>query len=116
MVEAKMAAEMATGMKFSGRQFSSAELELIVEMVTDFGSLNLTELSRTLCELLEWKRPNGGLKSLECRQMLTQLSERGWFRSYRASGRAARGWSNSAQAANRKPKSAGRQANSNPCI
>src|SRR5258708_32390695 len=86
-----MAAEMASGMKVWGREFSSVELELIVEMVTDFGSLNLTEISRTLCELLEWKRPSGGLKSLECRQMLTQLSERGWIRLPELQGIGPRG-------------------------
>ncbi len=91
IVEPKIATEMVAGMKFCGREFTAAELGLIVEMVTDFGSLNLTELSRTLCELLEWKRPSGGLKSLECRQMLTQLSERGWFRLPELQGIGPRG-------------------------
>lgn len=39
-------------------------------IVAEFSSLGITEISRTVCELLEWKRPNGGLKNLECRQML----------------------------------------------
>jgi hypothetical protein len=28
------------------------------------------EISRTICELLEWKRANGGLKNNEYRQLL----------------------------------------------
>jgi hypothetical protein len=43
----------------------------------DFSGLGLTEISRTVCELLEWKRPNGGLKNLECRQLLERLCARG---------------------------------------
>ena len=46
-------------------------------IVADFSSLGITEISRTVCELLEWKRPNGGLKNLECRQMLERLCSEG---------------------------------------
>jgi hypothetical protein len=58
---------------FSGRRFSSADLELIVEVTTGFPTLSLTELSKTLSELLEWKRPNGKLKYEECRALLEKL-------------------------------------------
>lgn len=49
---------------FGGRTFSVAELELIRETVMEFAALGVTEIARTVCELLEWKRPNGGLKNL----------------------------------------------------
>jgi hypothetical protein len=62
---------------FCGRSFSLAELELMRGIVADFSSLGITEISRTVCELLEWKRPNGGLKNLECRQMLERLCSEG---------------------------------------
>jgi len=42
---------------FSGRDFSAAELALVRETVHDFSNLSLTELSKTICELLMWKRP-----------------------------------------------------------
>jgi len=42
---------------FSGRSFAEAEIELIREIVRDFSNLSLTGLSKTHCELLEWKRP-----------------------------------------------------------
>ena len=42
-------------------------------IVSEFAGLGVTEISRTVCELLEWKRPNGGLKNLECRQLLERL-------------------------------------------
>ena len=42
---------------FSGRDFAPADLELIRETARDFSNLSLTELSKTICELLECKRP-----------------------------------------------------------
>jgi hypothetical protein len=63
--------------EFFGREFTPPEIELIKEITTDFCSLSLDELSRTICDLLDWKRPSGRPKSLECRQMLTELSNRG---------------------------------------
>ena len=62
---------------FGGRTFSAAELELMRGVATEFATLGLTEISRTVCELLDWKRPNGGLKNLECRQLLERLCAQG---------------------------------------
>jgi hypothetical protein len=62
---------------FSGRRFSPADLDLIVEVTNDFSTLSLTELSKTLSELLEWKRPNGKLKYEECRALLERLQADG---------------------------------------
>jgi hypothetical protein len=66
-----------TGREFGGRRFSAAEIDLIRQVTSDFPSLSITELSNTLCELLEWKRPNGKLKFLECRAFLEQLQTKG---------------------------------------
>ncbi len=62
---------------FGGRRFSAAEIELVREVVADFRGLSLTEMARTICELLEWKRPNGRLKNHECRLFLEKLSAEG---------------------------------------
>lgn len=62
---------------FGGRTFSTVELELILETAREFAALGVTEISRTVCELLEWKRPNGGLKNLECRHLLEDLCAQG---------------------------------------
>jgi hypothetical protein len=61
----------------SGRYFSSKELDLIREITQSFSNLSLTEISKTLCELLEWKRPNGKLKHEECRALLECLQADG---------------------------------------
>jgi hypothetical protein len=59
--------------EFSGRQFSPTDLDLIIQVTKRFSTLSRTELSKTLCELLEWKRPNGKLKYEECRAFLEKL-------------------------------------------
>ena len=43
----------------------------------DYAGLGVTEIARTICELLEWRRPSGGLKNHECRQLLERLQAEG---------------------------------------
>ncbi len=69
----------AAPVAFCGRRFSAVEIELVREVASDFGRLSLTEIARTICELLEWKRPNGRLKNHECRLLLEKLSAEGVF-------------------------------------
>jgi hypothetical protein len=52
-------------------------VELIQQITSEFRQLALTELAHTVCELMEWKRPNGGLKSRECYLFLQALREHG---------------------------------------
>jgi len=59
--------------EFFGRRFSLSDLRLIRDLARDFSALSLTELASTVCELLDWRRPNGRLKYKECRAMLEQL-------------------------------------------
>ena len=49
---------------------------MIRRVVEIYGGLSRTELASTVCELLGWERPNGGLKTIECRQFLESLQER----------------------------------------
>ena len=67
-------------LRFCGRIFSGQELEFLREMAGDYSGLPVTEISRTVCELLEWKRANGRLKDQECRQLLEYLCAQGWLR------------------------------------
>jgi hypothetical protein len=50
------------------------------EIARDYAGLAVTEIARTVCELMEWKRPNGRLKDQECRQLLEYLRDQGWLR------------------------------------
>jgi hypothetical protein len=62
---------------FCGRSFSISEVEMMHEVVAECSALSLAEISRTLCELLDWKRPNGKLKNHECRLLLERLRDQG---------------------------------------
>src|ERR1700733_357193 len=68
---------MPDSLTFCGRTFHSHELELMSQIAVQFSALGITEIARTVCELLEWKRPNGGLKNHECRQLLERLATEG---------------------------------------
>ncbi len=67
------------GLSFCGHALRQSELDLIRSVTREFASLALTELAATICELLEWRRPNGGLKSRECYLFLRELHSRGWL-------------------------------------
>src|SRR2546426_6719179 len=62
-----------TAITFSGRCFSSDELALMRQAATDYAGLGITEIARTICEWLDWKRPTGRLKNHECRLLLERL-------------------------------------------
>lgn len=62
---------------FCGRAFTAQEVELMRTVAQDYAGLGVTEIARTICELLDWKRPNGGLKNHECRQLLERLQAEG---------------------------------------
>lgn len=65
------------GRMFCGRRFDAEEVALIRNVVSRFGALSRTELANTVCELLDWKRPNGRLKSWECVDFLEALEGQG---------------------------------------
>jgi hypothetical protein len=64
---------------FCGPTFREQEVELMRDIAQDYAGLGVTEIARTVCELLEWKRPNGRLKNHECRQLLEHLQAEGWL-------------------------------------
>lgn len=67
----------ASGVAHCGRHFEAAEVDLIVDVVVRFGRLSRTELAATVCELLDWQREHGGLKTRECLDLLEKLEARG---------------------------------------
>ncbi len=68
---------VAKSKQFCGRRFIEEELDLIREVVSDCGGISRRELACTICELLDWKRPGGGLKARECRDLLERLESQG---------------------------------------
>jgi len=71
---------MPESLTFCGRTFASSELHLMRQIACEFSGLGVTEIARTICELLEWTRPNGGLKNQECRQLLERLQAEGFLK------------------------------------
>lgn len=65
---------------FCGRTFSEEEVKLMRVVAHDYAGLGVTEIARTVCELLAWKRASGGLKNHECRQLLERLEAEGVLR------------------------------------
>ena len=73
-----MAAEMEIPpVVFKDRRFSESELSLVRDVVARHGGLSRQELANTVCELLDWRRPGGGLKTWECKELLAALEARG---------------------------------------
>ena len=62
---------------YGGRSFSSADVLLMRQAARDYAALGITEIARTICEWLDWKRPNGQLKNHECRLLLERLDHQG---------------------------------------
>lgn len=61
------------GLEFKDRAFNVAELRLVQDIVADHGRLSRRELANTVCELLNWRRPHGGLKTWEAKELLAGL-------------------------------------------
>ena len=63
--------------KFCGQIINKGQIAEIAEIIETFPKLSRTELANTVCEIFSWKRPTGKLKSVECRQFLESLDEKG---------------------------------------
>ncbi len=62
---------------FAGREIRPDELAMIREVVESCSGVTRMELANTICELLGWSRPSGGLKGRECRELLERLEAAG---------------------------------------
>lgn len=62
---------------FCGQDLNEKQLVEIGEIISTFPNLSRTELASTICELFSWKRINGNLKTVECRQFLERLDKKG---------------------------------------
>jgi hypothetical protein len=82
---------MPESLTFCGRIFGPRELALMRQTARDFSALGVTEIARTVCELLGWTRPNGGLKNHECRQLLERLQAEGFLKLPEVRKRGGRG-------------------------
>lgn len=63
--------------RFCGRTLNVDEVDQIKEIVSTCRGISRTELANTVCELFDWKRPTGRLKTVECLQFLEHLQTQG---------------------------------------
>jgi hypothetical protein len=62
--------------RYRGREISSQEVAFLRQFIAEHSSLSRWALSRELCEVWQWKQPNGTLCDALCRGLLLKL-ERG---------------------------------------
>jgi len=62
---------------YCGRDFSTEDIQSIRHLMEQNPTLKRTPLSRTLCELFNWTKPNGGLKDMTCRVALLRMQADG---------------------------------------
>lgn len=60
-------------MRYCGREFTAAEIDLIRECLAVSPPLSRYRLSRALCERLDWRRADGALKDMSCRVALLRM-------------------------------------------
>ena len=63
-------------MQLCGREFSAGVIVEIERMLNGNPSLTRRALSLRVCELLQWRAPNGKLKEVSCRKALLELHPR----------------------------------------
>jgi len=69
--------QQVSSQRFCGRTFNGDQIDQIKEIVSTCNGISRTELANTVCELFDWKRPTGRLKTVECRQFLEHLAAQG---------------------------------------
>jgi len=62
---------------YCGRDFSRDDIQAIKRLMEQDPSLKRAPLSRRLCELFEWTKPNGELKDMTCRVALLRMQADG---------------------------------------
>ncbi len=64
-------------MRYCGREFSDAELELIRQLIAERPAKNRAQLSRVVCQRLSWYKADGGLKEMSCRVAMLRMQADG---------------------------------------
>jgi hypothetical protein len=62
---------------YSGRFFSSEEVQQLRDLLAASPHASRVAISREVCRLLDWRKPDGGLKEMSCRVALLRMQEDG---------------------------------------
>lgn len=63
--------------RYCGRNFSSTELDQIRSLIKHNPGFNRSRLSREVCEMFHWLKPDGKLKDMSCRVAMLRMHEDG---------------------------------------
>jgi hypothetical protein len=63
--------------RYCGRAFTVSQMEAIQSLIADTPSANRAQLSRLVCQILDWRRPNGSLKEMSCRVAMLGMHRAG---------------------------------------
>ena len=61
--------------RYCGRDFSEDELSLIRTLLAEDPNRSRAELSRRVCQALQWLKPDGGLKEMSCRVAMLRMQQ-----------------------------------------
>lgn len=68
---------MSRSGRYCGRLFGAPELALIRALIAERRGLNRAQLSRLVCEQLQWRRADGRLKDMSCRVAMLRMQADG---------------------------------------
>ncbi|MFH1567536.1 MAG: DUF4338 domain-containing protein [Gemmatimonadota bacterium] len=71
---------MSGQLRFCGRNFTAVELETVRSVIAEHPDANRARLSRMVCEVLGWRRPDGRLKDMSCRVAMLRMQDGGVIR------------------------------------
>lgn len=63
--------------RYCARDFSQAELVTIAELMRAEPNLNRAQLSRRVCEMLDWRKTGGAVKEMSCRVAMLRMQADG---------------------------------------
>jgi hypothetical protein len=61
--------------RYSGRDFSITEIESIRKLIADNPKMLRQSLSRNICRMFKWHKPNGELKEMSCRVAMLRMDK-----------------------------------------
>lgn len=64
-------------LKYSGRRFSEEQLRQVRALIAASPDCSRTAISREVCQLLDWRKADGGWKEVSCRVALLRMHEDG---------------------------------------
>jgi hypothetical protein len=63
--------------RYCGREFTTTDIEQIRQIIAHAPQASRAELSRRVCQSLEWYKPDGALKAMSCRLAMLRMEADG---------------------------------------